>query len=119
MRTGTCGAPPRPRGPRPGKPRPLPQLTLEFQVQNVPRTLERLAVHGAGRPERAPAFGEAGAGKSLFRARLQGTWGPKEREGAFTFLVPSTGSSMPHHRACWEIPTPAKPSGSEQFTLFT
>lgn len=22
---------------------------------------------------------------------------------------------MPHHRPCWEIPTPAKPSGSGQF----
>lgn len=51
----------------------------------------------------APAFGEAGAGESLLRARLQGTWGPKEHEGAFTLLVPSTGRSMPLHRPFWEL----------------
>ena len=119
MRTGTRGPRPATEGRAPTSPAPYPSSHWNFRSRMSPELWNAsLSMVPAGRSG-APAFGEAGAGGSLLRARLQGTWGPKESEGAFILLVPSTGSSMPLHRPCWVMPSPAKLSGSGQFTLFT
>lgn len=58
-------------------------------------------------------LGEGAVGKSLPRARPQGTWARAERASAFALPVLPTGSP------CWEMPTPLKAlrEDSERCTL--